>query len=73
MKIALAILLLLLAAAFGLVEALSIIDPAGTKLADDGDPWGDPRTPWFVHATNIGMVIASVGGAVLLLRRRKKV
>ncbi len=72
MKIALAILLLLLATAIGLVEVLSVIDPVGMKLADDGDPWGDPRTPWEVHAIYIGMITASVGGAVLLLRRRKK-
>lgn len=73
MKITLAILLLLFAAAIGVVEVLSVIDPVGTKLADDGDPRGDPKAPWSVHAISIGMIMASVGGAVLLLRRRKKV
>ncbi|MEJ6789263.1 hypothetical protein BrevBR_06900 [Brevundimonas sp. BR2-1] len=72
MKIASAILLLLLATALGLVEILSMVDPAGTKLADDGDPWGDPRTGWEVHAISIGLITALVGGAVLLLRGRKK-
>lgn len=72
MKIAFAILLLLLATVVGLVEILSVVDPVGTKLADDGDPRGDPSTPWEVHAIYIGLIAALVGGAVLLIRRRKK-
>jgi hypothetical protein len=30
-----------------LVAITGIIDPVGTKLADDNDPFGDPGGPWY--------------------------
>jgi len=68
LKVAFAILLLLLGTAVGIVEGLYILDPVGMKMFDDGDPRGDPQTPWTVHAMNGGIITASLGGAVVLLR-----
>lgn len=71
MRIASAILLLLVAAALGLVESLAVLDPVGTKMADDSDPFGDPSVPWAQHAAFVVAMLACVGGACLLLRRGK--
>ena len=30
-----------------LVAITGLIDPVGTKLADDNDPFGDPGGPWY--------------------------
>ena len=40
-----------------IVAALGLIDPAGTKLADDGDPFGSPD-PWYVGALIFGAFAA---------------
>ena len=31
-------------------EIVALVDPVGTKLSDDGDPFGNPYQPWWVHA-----------------------
>jgi uncharacterized protein YjeT (DUF2065 family) len=55
-----------------LVGLLGIIDPVGTKLADDADPFGEPSPRWH------GFVIVGVGaslvatGAVLLGKSRAR-
>jgi hypothetical protein len=73
MKTMFAILLLLFATALGLLELVAIIDPTGTKMADDGDPFGDPNTSWIMHTASVAAISASVVGAVFLLRRRRQV
>lgn len=67
-----AALLLLLAVLLALGEVVAILDPVGTKMSDDGDPFGDPYRPWYVHASYFAVSFACAGGAWLLLRPRKK-
>lgn len=71
MKLVGAILLLLLAAGLGLIEGLAVFDPTGTRMADDADPFGRAHVPWALHAVYVAAIFASLGVAVLLLRRRK--
>jgi hypothetical protein len=71
MRIAAAIVLLVASAVLGLAEALTILDPVGTKMADDGDPFGRSTTPWAHHAGLAAAILACVAGAGLLLRRTK--
>lgn len=55
------------------VEFAALIDPAGTKMADDAGPFGDPHTAWYAHAAVILAAAAfSVGGYWLLRRGDKK-
>ena len=63
------ILLLLFAGVLGVVQFLAIVDPVGTKMADDGDPFGDPYVPWYQHAVFILIIIACVVVAFRLMRR----
>ncbi|GAA0610571.1 hypothetical protein GCM10009422_01730 [Brevundimonas kwangchunensis] len=72
MRALIAILLLLFATAVGALEILALIDPVGAKMADDGDPFGDPARSWVSHPASAAMIVAPVTGAVLLLRGRKK-
>lgn len=72
LKTASAILFLLSAAAISLVEFLAIVDPAGTKMADDLDAFGDPYVPWTHHVPFLVAILGLVAGAVVLLRHRKK-
>lgn len=73
MKIFGAMVLLLLAAVLGIVEVLTLADPVRAKMADDGDPFGDPHIPWAHHAGLVALIVALVAAAGLLLRplRRK--
>jgi MYXO-CTERM domain-containing protein len=61
----LAFALLLLA-----LKLLALADPVGTKMADDGDPFGDPHQPWWVHAIYFAAVALLVAAGVRLIRRR---
>ena len=72
MRMVAAILFLVIAAALGILEVLAVVDPVGTKMADDGDPFGNPYVPWTQHAGSVAAIIACVAAAALLLRPRKK-
>ena len=61
--------LLGLAAVFLLFEVIALIDPVGTKMADDNDPFGPPP-PWYVHVVWF-TVIAAVGALGAKFLRRK--
>ena len=61
--------LLGLSAVFLLFELVALVDPVGTKMADDTDPFGPPP-PWYVHAAWFG-VIAVIGTFGVKLLRRK--
>ena len=71
MRILVAIFLLLVAGMFTVVQLLAIIDPVGTKMADDGDPFGNPHVPWYQHTVSVLIIIACVAIASRLLRRRQ--
>ncbi len=70
MRIGAAILLFLAAGFLGVAELLAVIDPAGTKMADDGHPFGVARAPWYQHAVFILVVAACVASGSRLLRQR---
>ena len=59
MRIFVGFVLLALAAVLLFFEVIALIDPVGTKMADDNDPFGPPP-PWYVHVVWFG-VIAAVG------------
>ncbi len=43
-------ILLAIAGILALFESIALIDPVGTKMADDLDPFGDPNMAWYQHA-----------------------
>ena len=51
-------ILFAIAGFFALFELIALIDPIGTKMADDLDPFGDPHVPWQQHAALILVTIA---------------
>jgi hypothetical protein len=51
------------------VEILALIDPAGTKLADDADPFGPPA-PWYVHVAWFAVIALFALVSARLLRPR---
>jgi len=50
------------------IEFLAVLDPEGTKMADDGDPFG-PVAPWWQHALWFMAIAACFAVAWRLLRR----
>ena len=55
-----------------LLELISLIDPVGTKMADDLDPFGDPHIAWYQHAAFILVTIALAWIAGWLWRAKGK-
>jgi chromate transport protein ChrA len=65
--------LLGLAALLLFFEVLALVDPVGTKLADDADPFGDPYQPWWVHAVWFAIIaLLAAAGARLWRRGRRR-
>jgi hypothetical protein len=60
MKKLVALILFLLAGVIALVELIALIDPVGTKMADDADPFGDPHVPWYKHAIFVMVVLFTI-------------
>lgn len=52
----------------GILEIIALIDPVGTKMSDDSDPFGNPYQPWYVHAAFILFTIACFGFGYFLAR-----
>ena len=69
MRRVLGILLLLIAIAGYAVYLIALDDPAGTKLADDGDPFGDPGSRFFPAAGLVVCLALACAGAWLARRR----
>lgn len=63
-------LALIAALALAALEVVALIDPLGTKLADDAEPYGQP-IPWYGHLICVLLIAFFVSAAVSLLRRRK--
>ena len=56
--------------AAGLIAVLvglpGIIDPVGTKLADDSDPFGEPSPRWYdVVIVGVGASLVATGAVLL--------
>lgn len=56
----------------GLVELIALLDPVGSKMSDDADPFGDPYIPWYVHAIYILITISFFYFGYLLMRSAEK-
>jgi hypothetical protein len=56
----------------GLVEIIALLDPVGTKMADDADPFGDPYIPRYVHAVYILITLGCFYFGYLLMRSAEK-
>lgn len=67
--------LVLLLAFIGLLlsglTVIAILDPVGTKMADDADPFGDPYVPFWWHLIFFAISAACFIGAYFLLKNRK--
>lgn len=61
----------MVALVLGVIEVIALINPSGTKMADDGDPFGPPA-PWQVHVIWLAVVALLIISAVVLLRSRKE-
>lgn len=71
-KVLLAMFFAALGSLIGLLELIAIIDPVGTKMADDSDPFGNPHIPLYVHAFYIVFVLACFGFSFWLFHRADK-
>lgn len=55
------VVLIVLALIVGCVELLALVDPVGTKMADDADPFGPPPS---AAGSAIGLLASVVIGAL---------
>lgn len=53
-----------------LVGVIAVVDPAGTKAADDSDPFGTPPSRWVSAAFTVAG-LALVGGGVLFAAKSR--
>ncbi len=58
-----------LAGLLGLFELRAILDPVGTKMTDDADPFGDPYIPLYVHFIWIFFIVGFTAIAVWMLKK----
>lgn len=68
MRTTFAILLALVGVALTVIEAVAVLDPSGTKMADDGNPFGSVA-PWWVHLLWVAVILGCFVAAFRLLRR----
>jgi hypothetical protein len=74
MKRCAAIFLMLLALFLGGFEIIALIDPVGTQMANDADPFGPPP-PWPAHAVMITAILVLTASSVVLWQagRRREI
>lgn len=51
---------------------IALLDPVGTKMADDADPFGDHYIPWHIHAFYIFLTGCCLLISILLLKDSAK-
>ena len=65
------VLLALVGLVFFLASLVALVDPVGTQMADDSNPFGPPP-PWYAAVTGC-VVSAGIGaGGIWLLRRKAR-
>lgn len=72
LQILLGLILIGIGCLVGLLEIIALIDPVGTKMSDDADPFGNPYIPWYIHACYIIFVLACFGFSFWLFYRAEK-
>jgi hypothetical protein len=70
MRRAVGVCLIGLALVISLVGLGALLDPVGTKLADDGDPFGDPGSPLAPVVLLAAGLVLGAGGIWLARSRR---
>jgi amino acid permease len=71
-KVVISVFLFLLGFLVLVMEILALIDPVGAKMADDGDPFGNPYQPWYVHALTFAFSIGCFFIGCLLAKSSNK-
>ena len=70
--IILAAVMITIGSVVALVGVIAVVDPIGTKAADDSDPFGTPPSRWESAAiTGAGLVLLG-GGAFLVAKTRTR-
>ncbi|MFN0108571.1 MAG: hypothetical protein ACKVZH_06920 [Blastocatellia bacterium] len=68
-----AIVLFLIAGLLAVIEVFAFVDPAGTKMADDADPFGSPHiVTWPELAIVVAIITVLIWIAARLLRQANK-
>ena len=65
-------ILFAVAGVLALLEFIALIDPVGTKIADDLDPFGEPHVDSYQHAVFILAIVALSSIAGWLWRAKGK-
>jgi hypothetical protein len=64
-RLALAVVLLLVGSGLLFATVVAILDPVGTKLSDDADPFGSTSDLWKVNLSytlvSVSMIVAGIG------------
>ena len=73
MKRALGSVLIAVSGLAFVIYLLGLLDPHGTKMADDDDPFGRPD-PWYVPAAGMAVsaIVAGIGGWLVFYNRNSK-
>ena len=71
-KILLGLFFFCLGILVGFFELIALLDPVGTKLSDDSDPFGNPHIPWQQHAAYIIFVLGCFGFCYVFWRNVNK-
>jgi amino acid permease len=71
-KAAFSVLLFLIGFTVLVFEIVALIDPVGSKMADDGDPFGDSYQSWYVHALTFAFSFGCLFIGCLLAKSSNK-
>ncbi len=55
-----------------IASVVAILDPVGTKMADDSDPFGEPSSKISSAVMGAASFAVGIGGIFLAFRRSKK-
>ena len=56
-----------------IIAIIGVVDPVGTKMADDNDPFGDPGGPWYgLFLILVSMILIAWPFALNFYRSKKQ-
>jgi hypothetical protein len=70
LKITLSFVLTLIGILISGITILGIIDPVGTKMSDDSDPFGDPYIPFWQHLIFFAISLMFFVASYFLVKER---
>ena len=56
----------------GLIEVIAIVDPVGTKMSDDADPFGNPHIPIQQHIVFVCITLLLLTSTAWLFHQSDK-